>query len=176
MVKRWSIGANDIYRDASLHIQEMPMWAFLLDEVVGRICGEFPAILLPTWPQFEVEGEESTNPKEWFGDTRQMFHAFVCTPIWEFCESKSAHKTLRVDYDEVEREAPEHIVPTDYDDEDEPAEPPEEASLRERIQGKLKDLEEGRRRAGESLLQYRREAMKEYNDYLKNRALKGSPG
>ena len=101
-MRRWGIASNCIYRKASLHMEEGHWGYFLLDEVVGRICGKVPAWpKLPSWPSFWMEGEW-TNPRDWWGDPHQLFHLYVCTRVFEWTQEHLKHYDFNLDYDEVE--------------------------------------------------------------------------
>lgn len=101
-MRRWGIAANCIYREAHLHMEEGHWLYFLAEEVVGRICSRIPAWpKLPAWPSFIIEGEV-TNPRDWYGDPQQLFHAFICTPVVEWVWSRVKLHTFNLDYDEVE--------------------------------------------------------------------------
>ena len=78
-MKTYHINCNDYYRSATLVLCETPTILYFLTVFVQYVCSFFPSIPLPKLYYRSSSGP--TTLRNWFGDTQQLFHCYVCTPL-----------------------------------------------------------------------------------------------
>jgi hypothetical protein len=103
----WYYGVNVYHKTAQIMVDEAPWYIFLLDRVVGWICGVIPAIPLPkikmklNKEDADFVGYEFTTWKDWYGDTNQWFYIHIHMPVFHYCNSKGKDYAIPVDYDKL---------------------------------------------------------------------------
>ena len=85
-MRRWSIGINDYYFTASIWLEDAPWYIFVIEYVIQFICNCIPRIPLPRIKI--IRGNKETTLKDWYGTTEDLFHAFICGPVVEWCYKK----------------------------------------------------------------------------------------
>lgn len=115
-MRRWSIGRNNIYFDASIYLEDAPWYVFLLDDLVNQTCGYFPPIPLPKIKFTPKDETEKYTLRDWYGDTQQLFHAFVCAPITEWCYKKTKMELIGLPYFFLKEKFPSEDWEEDSDD------------------------------------------------------------
>jgi len=104
-MRQWSIGTNDYYYTGSIWLEEAPWYIFALGSFIQWICYFFPRIPLPKIKIIR-EGEE-TNLKDWYGTTGDLFHCFICDPIFGWCWGKIKSTYIEFPYLKLKEEFPE---------------------------------------------------------------------
>lgn len=97
-MRRYYVGTNDYYYTANLGLEEAPWYVFAIENINFWICSLIPTIPLPPI-KFIPKGEtERTTWREWFGDTEQLYHVFICVPVFNWCQSKIKNKMISLPY------------------------------------------------------------------------------
>ncbi len=97
-MKRWGVARNDYYCTGAVYLDEAPWYVFVIEGMAERLCGVFPAIPLPKI-KFCPKGEtEQYTWKDWYGDTQQIFHVWVCEPITSWCDKRTKTDYVEVPY------------------------------------------------------------------------------
>ena len=113
-MRRWFIGVNDIYYTSYVDLEEAPWYIFAIDNAIMVICDIIPGISLPRI-KIKWDGED-TNLREWYGDTQQVFHAFVCDPIFQWCQRRIKSEFVSLPFFFLKNMFPEEFKDCDYED------------------------------------------------------------
>jgi len=97
-MKRWSTGSNNYYFTCSIYLDEASWYVFALEDSIQWICHFFPRIPLPNFIKIKREGEEYTL-RSWYGTTGDLFHIYVCSPIFEWCWNNTKKQTIQFPYE-----------------------------------------------------------------------------
>jgi hypothetical protein len=115
-MKLFNIGTNNYYHTANVSLDEVPFTLYYLGEMIMWICSAIPSIPLPKWYYRSEDGP--TTLKEWFGDTQQLFHIYICTPITSFVWRHTKNTTIYLPYHYLQELFPDYFE-RGYDDDDE---------------------------------------------------------
>jgi len=89
-MKTFNIGTNNYYHVAHVSLDEVPFVLFYLGELMMWFCSKVPDIPLPNWPYKSEDGW--TTLRDWYGDTQQLFHIYICEPftriVWKHTKTK----------------------------------------------------------------------------------------
>lgn len=106
-MRHYSIGVNNYWRTASIHLEETPFCLFYLQRFVEWCCDKCPEIPLPP-VKFKIRDPELRNEfrktngwtdfREWFGDTQQLFHLFVCDNMFQFTRKHTKSVVINLPY------------------------------------------------------------------------------
>lgn len=127
-MRRWYVGFNDYWFTVSIYLEETPMGLCFLDWLVSWICYFIPAIKLPKI-KFRLKNKEEwdwidsgdgwTDLREWYGDTDQLWHVFVCMPINDLTWRRTETKIIDLPFNFAREKFPNDYIESDYDDWDE---------------------------------------------------------
>jgi len=81
-MRNWSLWTGK--DGVNLALEEGSWWSWWLEDAICWLCDHFPAIPLPPVPMKDDDGNP-TDWSDWYGDTQQLFHLYVCSPICQFC-------------------------------------------------------------------------------------------
>jgi len=106
-LKLYSVGINNYWHTASLHLEEVPAGLHFLKELTMWICGIFPEIPLLKI-KFKLKNPDDydcttnedgwTDLNEWFGDTQSLFHIYICTPVTEYVWKRTKFRSINLPY------------------------------------------------------------------------------
>lgn len=96
-MRRWSVGINNYYFTSHIYLDEAPWYVFAIEYIIQTICSYIPRIPLPKIKIIR-DGEETTL-KEWYGSTSDLFHIFICSPIYQWCFKKTEIKNFQFPYE-----------------------------------------------------------------------------
>ena len=106
-MERWHYGVNNYYKTASI-CRETAIWPiFAIERGTEFVCDLIPPIPLPNIKiRLEKEeaidfGSEFLTIKEWYGDSRHLFHALIHIPIFNFCYRHIKTKMIDVNYEKL---------------------------------------------------------------------------
>jgi len=129
-MKNWYVGINDYWFSASLIMSEVPVVLHYLEHVVSWICSIIPDIPLPKI-RFKLKDKSSweytdnsdgwITMKDWFGDTQQVFHCYVCTPVHNFVRKHTKSVYIEMPYNFLKEKFPAEFkkdLESEWDDED----------------------------------------------------------
>jgi len=101
-MKTFSVGTNNYWHTASIILDEVPAPLYYLSRFTEFICDIIPPIPLPPIPiklkhksdyDWTDNNDGWSNLKDWYGDTQQLFHLYVCTLVhnivWKYTKSIS---------------------------------------------------------------------------------------
>ena len=90
-MKRWTIGTNNYYFTSSIVLEEAPWYIFMIGSSIQQICSWFPRISLPKIKI--IRDNEETNLEEYYGTISDVFHIYICEPIfsWSYDKIKSTY-------------------------------------------------------------------------------------
>lgn len=112
---RWNVGANDVYKEATVYREEGPWWAFFVEkslELLNSFLGWTHRIPLPNLPISKdsmLEGEfleenEVVTLKSYYGNLYYLLRLRVHDPIYEWCWSKYTITSATMDISDVPQE------------------------------------------------------------------------
>jgi hypothetical protein len=118
-MRRWFIGSNNFYFTSGIYLEDGPWYVYAIETSISWICSYFPRIPLPKIKI--IRDKEETNLKEYYGDTRDLFHIFVCDPITNWCFKKIDMIHFDHPYEMLKKEFPKEFENPDelYEDDDE---------------------------------------------------------
>jgi hypothetical protein len=108
-MKKWGLGTNTCRKEASIHIEIMPWYLFLLERISEWFCDHFPNIPFPSWIHYTYTNEDGSKEvytlKEWWGGTQSWFHCCIHSPIFSFVYNEGRCKgyAFDVDYELVKK-------------------------------------------------------------------------
>ena len=112
-MKRWSIGTNNYYFTSSIYLDEAPWYIFFLEEAIQWICHYTPRIPLPRFIKIQREGYEYSL-RDWYGTTADLFHVYICTPVFNWCWDKTKKNDIEFPYEMIKE-----MFPEKFNEEDE---------------------------------------------------------
>lgn len=119
-MKRWNTGSNCYYFTSSIYLDEAPWYIFFIEHAIQWICHYFPRIPLPPI-KIKRYGEETTL-RAYYGTAGDLFHVYVCTPVFNWCWENTERQSIEFPYKMIEELFPDaHSDDCDYfnDEEDE---------------------------------------------------------
>jgi len=129
-MKIWYVSANNYWFSASLHLEKVPIGLYYIERIVTWACSITPDIPLPKI-KFKVKDKSNweymdsndgwTTLQDWFGDTQNLFHSYVCTPIHNFVWKHTKVIHIDLPYHFLKEKFPvefERDLETEWDDED----------------------------------------------------------
>ena len=127
-MKLYNIGTNNYWHTASIILDDVPIGLYFLENIVMWICNKIPYIPLPkqkfrlkeidAWDMTENR-DGWTDLNEWFGDTQQLFHLYVCSPLTQFVHKHTKTTMINLPYNFLQELFPESFKDQDYYFEDE---------------------------------------------------------
>jgi len=124
-MKIYAVAYNHYWKTASLHLEEIPAPLYFLREGVMTLCGILPGIPLPSWIWFRLKNRDDqkwsdnhdgwVNLQDWFGDTQQLFHLFVCTPVYNLVHRYTKTRFLNFPYEFLKERFPEEFTNPEYE-------------------------------------------------------------
>jgi hypothetical protein len=115
-MRRWGIGYNNYYFTSSIHLEEAPWYVFMLETTIQNICHYFPRIPLPKIKI--IRDNEKTNLREYYGTTGDLFHVYICEPIFGWCWNKIKENSFNFPYLTLKEQYPDSFEDEDLWDED----------------------------------------------------------
>jgi hypothetical protein len=79
-----------------VYLDEVPFILYYLGEMLMWICSKVPSIPLPKWPYKSEEGW--TTLRDWFGDTQDLFHLYICSKFTQFVWKHTEKKSIQLPY------------------------------------------------------------------------------
>jgi len=126
-MKLYRIGTNNYWHTASIILDDVPAGILFLENVVMWICDKIPYIPLPklkfrlkerdAWDMTENK-DGRTDLNEWFGDTQQLFHIYVCTPVTDLVNKHRKSTMINLPYNFLKERFPSAFKEIDYDFDD----------------------------------------------------------
>ena len=122
---RWSVGTNNVYKEATVYREEGPWWGFFIEKSLELLCDllwwahkvPLPDVTICkdclSGDKFMEENEVVTL-KNYYGSLYNLFQLKVHDPIYQWCWSKCTITGATMDIDEVPRE----WIPWEEQDED----------------------------------------------------------
>lgn len=107
-MKLYSVGINNYWHTASLHLEEVSAGLHFLQEFTMWICGIFPEIPLPKIKfrlknpddyDFTDNNDGWTNLNEWFGDTQSLFHLYICETVSKYVWRRTKFRSVNLPYE-----------------------------------------------------------------------------
>jgi len=124
----YHIGTNNYWRSASIILDDVPAGLYFLENIVTWICDKVPYIPLPklkfrlkerdAWDMTE-NNDGRTDLNEWFGDTQQLFHVYVCSPVTDFVNKHTKSTVINLPYNFLKERFPDSFEEPDYEFDDE---------------------------------------------------------
>ena len=125
-LKLYSVGINNYWHTASLHLEEVPAGLRFLMELTMWICDIFPSIPLPKI-KFRLKNPVDydctpnndgwTNLNEWFGDTQSLFHLYICEKVSRYVWRRTKFQSISIPYEFAKERFPKEFreIDEDYD-------------------------------------------------------------
>lgn len=107
-MRRWSVGGNNYWFTSKIFLDTAPWYIFAIEYIIQIICDYFPRIPFPKI-KIKRDGEE-TDLRSWYGTTQDLFHIHICTPISNWCFSKTKLETLSFPYNMLKELFPESFI------------------------------------------------------------------
>lgn len=123
-MKQYSIGVNNYWHTASIILDDVPVGLHFLETVVIWICDKLPYIPLPKIKfrlkesdacEMTINKDGMTNLNEWFGDTQQLFHIFICSPVTDFVNKCTKTIMINLPYNFLRELFPDSFKEWEYD-------------------------------------------------------------
>lgn len=94
-MQHWSYGLNGYCRTCGVSLEEGPWWAFWLTDGFLQSCDRMPTWRIPLLDRFKIvrDDEEYTFGGYYGDDLRNLWHSFVCMPLFDF-----GHKYITCKY------------------------------------------------------------------------------
>jgi len=113
-MRRWYIGINDHYYTSHICLEEASWYIFALENSIMTICDYAPRI---PFPKIKIKrDEEETNLKDWYGDTQQVFHAFVCDSVFQWCQKRIKNTDISLPFFYLKTKFPDEFKDCSYED------------------------------------------------------------
>jgi len=128
-VKTYYIGSNNYWYTASLILEDVPTGLYYLELIIMWICSLIPSIPLPPM-KFKLKYQDDyswtenddgwTTLREWFGDTQQIFHTYICTPTTNFVWKHTKRVSINLPYEFLNERFPKEFkdLESEWDEED----------------------------------------------------------
>lgn len=135
-MKRWYVGTNNYWYTASIGLEEAPWYIFALETAAQWTFDKIPSITLPpikkklSEEDAKFHGESYTTWKDWWGDTQQLFHVYVCAPVVAYCYSRIKDISISLPYTYIKEIFPKEVESREYDMSDYDKEETEEIDKR----------------------------------------------
>lgn len=94
-MRRWSYGANSLYKTAHIFIEDAPRWAFILEDIVGEICDILYRL-----------------PLVWRTPIPEYTHLYIHEPVSKGLWRRTSTVAIEVDYEELKQKL--HSVDVRY--------------------------------------------------------------
>jgi hypothetical protein len=107
-MKRWGVGVNNYYFTGSIILEEAPWYIFLIEYSIHFICHWIPRIPLSKHIKIIREGEEYTL-RDYYGTTGDLFHIYICSPIFEWCWNRIKWQTISFPYTMLKEQFPDRF-------------------------------------------------------------------
>jgi len=114
---RWSIAQNDYYFTSFIVLENAPWYIFLLQTCIQHICSWFPRIPLP--PKKIIRDGHEYTARDYYGTTQDLFHVYVCAPIFCWCDDRIKTEFIDFPYQLLEDKFPEYFKSDDLFTEEE---------------------------------------------------------
>lgn len=129
-MKTFYIGYNNYWKTAHISFDTVPTGLYYLEMFVMWLCSKIPSIPLPNIKiklkysdddiDFTENNDGRTTLKEWYGDTQQLFHLYICSPVFYFVNKHTKSIGIDFPYDFLKEQFPAEFGEDDFDyDEDE---------------------------------------------------------
>ena len=128
-MKTYYIGSNNYWYTASLILEDVPTGLYYLELITMWICSHIPSISLPPM-KFKLKYQDDldyidnkdgwTTLKDWFGDTQQIFHTYICTPTTNFVWKHTKRVSINFPYEFLRERFPKEFagLESEWDGED----------------------------------------------------------
>jgi len=121
-MRRWCIGTNNYYFTSSIYLEEAPWYIFVIETGIQNICSWIPNIPLPKFKI--IRDGEKTDLKEYYGSIHDLFHIFICDPLFQWSYKKIKIIPIELPYLFLRK-----IIPDEFDDTSEYSEDEEEVRI-----------------------------------------------
>jgi len=113
-MRRWFIGVNDIYYTSHINLEEASWYIFAIEKAIMMICDIVPGISLP---RIKIKRDgEGTNLRKWYGDTQQVFYAFVCDLVFQWCQRRIKSEFISLPFFFLKDRFPDEFKDCNYED------------------------------------------------------------
>lgn len=122
LMKYWTYAINSYYLTASIHLYEMPWYAYFAEYLVDRgflSCSNIPSIPFPDiWEKKRdtVKGcvcehkevhcknhDDISTLKSWYGDLSQLWHGYVCDSLFNFAWKHQKLISVEITWDKLKK-------------------------------------------------------------------------